>query len=66
MRNTIFLFIVLIFLLLGCGTPREATIGVGNEGALRIICNPNDAEVFVDTVSMGEANKYDGKPGYEK
>jgi len=66
MRKSILLLLITIFVMLGCGTPREATIGIGNEGALRIVCNPGNAEVFVDGVSMGEVNRYDGKPGYIK
>ena len=66
MRKNIFLFSLLILILMGCGTPKEATIGVGNEGAIRIVCNPSDAEVFIDGGSMGEANRYDGNPGYIK
>ncbi len=66
MKKAVFVSLVLVFILLGCGTPREATIGVGNEGALKILCNPSDAEVFIDGVSMGETNRYDGKPGYIK
>ena len=66
MKNTIMLSLLLILVLLGCGTPKEATIGVGNEGAMRIVCSPGDAEVFIDGASMGEVNRYDGKPGYIK
>lgn len=66
MKKTMLLSMVLILILLGCGTPKEATIGVGNEGTIRIICNPGDAEVFVDGVSMGDVNRYDGNPGYIK
>jgi len=66
MNKSIFLFLISVFVLMGCGTPREATIGVGNEGALKIVCDPSDAEVSIDGVSMGEANRYDGKPGYIK
>ena len=66
MKKSLLVFLILVFALIGCGTPREATIGVGNEGALKIVCDPSDAEVFVDGVSMGEANRYDGKPGYIK
>ena len=66
MRKGIFLLAVSILILMGCGTPKEATIGVGNEGLLKIVCDPSSAEVFVDGISMGEANRYDGKPGYIK
>ncbi|MDY6855387.1 MAG: PEGA domain-containing protein [Thermodesulfobacteriota bacterium] len=67
MNNAVFLlsFILTLFLA-GCGTPKESTFGVGNEGTLRIICSPNSAKVFVDGVSMGKANRYDGDPGYIK
>jgi hypothetical protein len=66
MKRIGLLFVVLVLVGLGCGTPKEATLGVGNEGTLRILCEPSDAKVFVDGVSMGEANRYDGKPGYIK
>ncbi|HHT9146992.1 MAG TPA: PEGA domain-containing protein [Candidatus Wunengus sp. YC61] len=66
MKNSILLSLVLILVLMGCGTPKEATIGVGNEGAIKIVCNPADAEVFIDGASMGEVNRYDGNPGYIK
>lgn len=66
MKKIIFLFLISVWIMTGCGTPKEATIGVSNEGLLQILCSPGDAEVFVDGVSMGKANKFDGKPGYIK
>ena len=59
-----FLFLFFVIGFFGCGTPKEVTVGKGNEGLLMILCKPSDAEVFVNGVSMGEANRFDGKPGY--
>ena len=65
-KAVFFLSFIFILFLSGCGTPKESTFGVGNEGTLKIICSPSSAEVFVDGVSMGKTNRYDGDPGYIK
>ena len=48
--------------LLGCGLPTETRRGVGNEGFLNIIANPDDAEVYVDGQLMGHASKFEKSP----
>lgn len=45
----------------GCGFPTQTTFGVGNDGGLRTIVMPEDAEVFVDGASMGAAKQYSAK-----
>lgn len=67
MNKNMFLCLFLVFVSLACGTPKESTVGVSiSNGVLRIVCQPSDAEVFIDEISMGEANIYDGEPGYIK
>jgi hypothetical protein len=44
----------------GCGFPTQTTFGVGNDGGLRMIVLPEDAEVFVDGASMGPAKQFRG------
>ncbi|MFH2013269.1 MAG: PEGA domain-containing protein [Pseudomonadota bacterium] len=66
MKNLILISLLFFIAMMGCGTPKETTMGVGNEGAIKIVCIPSDAEVFIDGASMGEANRYDGNPGYIK
>jgi hypothetical protein len=45
----------------GCGFPTQTTFGVGNDGGIRTLAMPDDAEVFVDGGSMGPASQYRGR-----
>jgi hypothetical protein len=45
----------------GCSLPTQTTFGVGNDGGIRTIVIPDDAEVFVDGGSMGPASQYRGR-----
>ena len=56
----------LLLIILACGTPRESPVDLSHEGVLKIVCQPSDAKVLIDEVPMGEANIYDGEPGYIK
>ncbi len=51
---------LLAIVIVACGFPRQTTFGVGNEGGLRIIADPSDAEVLVDGASMGPASQFSG------
>jgi hypothetical protein len=44
-----------------CGFPTQTTFGVGNDGGLRTLVIPDDAEVFIDGGSMGAASQYRGR-----
>jgi PEGA domain len=45
----------------GCSYPTQTTFGVGNDGGIRTIVIPDDAEVLVDGGSMGPASQYRGR-----
>jgi hypothetical protein len=45
----------------GCGFPTQTTFSVGNDGGIRTLVIPDDAEVFVDGGSMGPVSQYRGK-----
>ena len=63
-KRTILFSICIMILLAGCwGTPETVKGGVGNEGQLRIICEPGDAEVYIDGAKLQKkAKKYEDKP----
>jgi PEGA domain len=45
----------------GCGFPTQTTISTGNDGGLRTLVIPDDAEVFIDGGSMGPASQFRGR-----
>ncbi len=53
--------LLLAALVAGCGFPTQTTFGVADEGGLRTVVIPDDAEVFVDGTSMGPASQYRGR-----
>ncbi len=58
-------FIVLLLLgglIAGCGYPKETLRGVGHEGFLFIVANPDDAEVFIDGERVGLASDFESNP----
>jgi len=57
-----FLLLLLMSLIIGCGYPKEILRGVGHEGFLFIVANPNDAEVFIDGERMGLAADFERDP----
>ncbi len=63
-KRTILFSIFIIILLAGCwGTPETVKGGVGNEGQLRIICKPGNAEVYIDgALTQNKAKKYEDTP----
>lgn len=58
------LFIIMLILSLGvaCGYPKETLRGVGHEGFLFIVANPDDAEVFIDGEKVGIARDFESSP----
>lgn len=50
-----------LLLVSACGFPTQTTFGVGNDGGIRTIVIPDDAEVFVDGGPMGSASRYRGR-----
>ena len=50
-----------LLMITSCGLPKQTTFGVGDDGGLRTIVIPDDAEVFVDGVSMGAVSQYRGR-----
>jgi hypothetical protein len=61
MKKIILCALALVFIL-GCGFPQETRRGVGNEGFLRILANPDDAEVYVDGMLAGQAGQFEKNP----
>lgn len=61
MRKFIFL-LLLLGLIIGCGYPKETLRGVGHEGFLFIVANPDDAEVFIDGERVGLAADFERNP----
>lgn len=61
MRKIIML-LLLFGLALGCGYPKETLRGVGHEGFLFIMANPDDAEVFIDGERVGLAADFERNP----
>ncbi|MGQ9695967.1 MAG: PEGA domain-containing protein [Thermodesulfobacteriota bacterium] len=56
------LLLLLLALVGGCGYPKETLRGVGHEGFLFIVANPDDAEVFIDGERMGLAADFERDP----
>jgi len=56
------LFTLALVFVLGCGLPQETRRGVGNEGFLMILANPDDAEVYVDGTLAGKAGEFVKNP----
>ena len=50
--------------LAGCSVPKSTVRGQTHNGLFAIICEPDDAMVYVDGQLVGKASKFDGKPGY--
>jgi hypothetical protein len=50
--------------LASCATPHSVTRGAGNNGLFALMVDPASAEVYVDGVLVGEADRFDGQPGY--
>lgn len=50
-----------LMVVVSCGFPTQTTFGVGNDGGLRTLVIPDDAEVFVDGASMGPVSQYRGR-----
>ena len=61
MKKVAFFILALIFIW-GCGLPQETRRGVGNEGLLILLVNPNDAEVYVDGNLVGRAEEFEKNP----
>jgi hypothetical protein len=61
MKKVAFLLIGLLWIW-GCGLPQETRRGVGNEGFLSVMANPNDAEVYVDGERVGLAEQFEKNP----
>jgi len=51
---------LLLITVAGCGFPTQTNYSVPNDGGLRTLVFPDDAEVFVDGGSMGAASQYRG------
>ena len=49
--------------LAACTVPKSVVRGQSNNGLFAIVCEPSDAKVYVDGQLVGEASKFDGKPG---
>ena len=62
MKRLSLLLLTVLFVLAGCGVPKETRRGVGNEGLLIIQAVPDDAEVYVDGQPVGKAGKYESDP----
>ncbi len=61
MKKFILFALALVFIL-GCGFPQETRKGIGNEGFLTILANPDDAEVYVDGMLAGQAGQFEKNP----
>ena len=61
MKKFILGALALLFIM-GCGFPQETRRGVGNEGFLMILGDPDDAEVYVDGVFAGQAGHFEKNP----
>jgi len=44
-----------------CGFPTQTTFGVSNDGGIRMLVLPDDAEVFIDGASMGAVSQFRGR-----
>ena len=62
MKRLSLLLLMVLFVLAGCGIPKETRRGVGHEGLLLIQAVPDDAEVYVDGQLVGKAGKYESDP----
>lgn len=44
-----------------CGMPKRSVSTVSNAGFLKIVANPDDADVYIDGTLVGKAREFDGR-----
>ena len=60
---TVTLILALLSFVAGacCGLPKTSLSTVANEGFVKILAVPEDADVYINGVNSGAAKNYDGK-----
>jgi hypothetical protein len=61
---TLTVAVAALLALASCTAPHSEVKGASNNGLFALFVDPGSAEVYVDGVGVGEADRFDGKPGY--